>query len=146
MDRHFSDAKRLDRKFALLYLDLDGFKSVNDRFGHDAGDELLQQVAIRLREAIRSEDFAARMGGDEFTVILASVRQVAEAEQIARNILKELELPFALKAGRVFVSASIGVSVYPDHAAEVDALMKSADAAMYEAKANGKRTVAVSSA
>ena len=133
-------ARRDSRKFALLFLDLDKFKQVNDEFGHDAGDELLQQVAARIRDELRDSDTVARVGGDEFTVILPDVARPEDAEIVARKIVAALSAPIRLerKGRSVEIGSSIGVALYPSDAADADALVSAADAAMYEAKQAGR--------
>ena len=132
-------ARRENRKFALLFLDLDKFKQVNDTLGHDAGDELLQQVAARIRRELRDSDTVARVGGDEFTVILPDVVQAQDAETVARKIVAALTAPIRLeRQGRsVEIGTSIGIALYPTDAEDADALVSAADAAMYSAKQAG---------
>lgn len=136
-------AKRYDRKLALLYIDLDGFKSVNDTKGHDAGDELLVKVGRLLAGAIRKTDMAARLGGDEFAIILTEVESVEAAAAFGEKIIRSFSEPFALSSGNVTVGASVGVAVYPDHADALEMLVKAADNAMYNSKKNGKNTCTV---
>ena len=133
-------ARRDGRKFALLFLDLDKFKQVNDTLGHDAGDELLQQVAARIRRELRDSDTVARVGGDEFTVILPDVAGPEDAEIVARKIVAALSAPIRLehKGRSVEIGSSIGIALYPSDAADADALVSAADAAMYEAKQAGR--------
>lgn len=133
-------ARRDGRKFALLFLDLDRFKQVNDEFGHDAGDELLQQVAARIRRELRDSDTVARVGGDEFTVILPDVARPDDAETVVRKIVAALSAPIRLerKGRSVEIGTSIGVALYPADADDADALVSAADAAMYEAKQAGR--------
>jgi len=129
-------ARRASRGFALLFLDLDRFKQVNDSLGHGAGDELLKEVAARLRRQVRESDTVARIGGDEFTVILADVARREEAETVARKIIAALSAPIPLDGGKhvVSVGISIGIARYPSDAQDADALVRLADAAMYDAK------------
>jgi len=136
LDQAIRAGKRRSRQFALLYLDLDKFKPVNDTLGHTAGDELLQAVATRLRREVRESDTVARIGGDEFVVILPEITRREEAELVARKIAAALVAPFQLasQSQRVNIGASIGIAVYPEDAADADALVKVADAAMYRAK------------
>ena len=128
-------AKRNARQFALLYLDLDKFKPVNDTLGHNAGDELLKAVATRIRGQVRESDTVARVGGDEFTLILPDTGR-EEAVMVARKIIAALATPFQLGTRKqsVDIGASIGIAVYPADARDADALVKAADAAMYNAK------------
>ena len=122
----------------LMFVDLDRFKSVNDTHGHTVGDELLQDVAQRLRGALRKEDMVARMGGDEFTVLLDRLPSREEAETIARKILDVLHAPFSIDGRRIHCPGSIGISCYPEDADDLDSLISHADAAMYEAKRGGR--------
>ncbi len=136
LDQAISLAKRKSRQCALLYLDLDKFKPVNDTLGHTAGDELLQAVATRIRQLVRDSDTVARVGGDEFTVILPEIGRREEAEIVARKISAALATPFQLGSQKqsVGIGASIGIAVYPADAQDAEALVKAADAAMYSAK------------
>ncbi|RQO61833.1 hypothetical protein DBR47_06830 [Paucibacter sp. KBW04] len=131
-------ASRTGHKVAFLFVDLDGFKAINDNFGHDAGDQVLKQVALRLRASVRSTDTAARIGGDEFLIILSDLNRQACAADIADKILLALAEPIAYGQQQIAVSASIGIALYPDHADELLALKKAADLAMYAVKATGK--------
>ena len=136
LDQALSLAKRKSRQCALLYLDLDRFKPVNDTLGHAAGDELLQAVATRIRQQVRESDTVARVGGDEFTVILPEIARREEAEIVSRKIEAALAAPFQLGSQKhtVCIGASIGIAVYPADARDADALVTAADAAMYGAK------------
>ncbi|MCC5452970.1 EAL domain-containing protein [Rheinheimera sp. UJ51] len=126
--------------FALLYFDLDEFKLINDTLGHDAGDELLIEVAKRLTSRLREDDTIARLGGDEFAVILSDIKDKMHAGQIAGNLQQAFTQPVQLGTHTVAISASIGITVAPDDGAEEEVLIKHADLAMYEAKARGKNT------
>ena len=128
---------------ALLYIDLDGFKLVNDTLGHPVGDQLLQSVAQRLEARVRASDTLARMGGDEFTLIASDLRETSAAEELARSILALLKAPFAVEGHELYVSASIGVAVAPRDGEDEDNLQRYADAALYCAKRNGKGTYRV---
>ncbi len=123
---------------ALLLVDLDNFKDVNDAAGHDAGDELLKEIASRMRRCVRRHDDLGRLGGDEFTVLLADIKDAREAANTAQRILRALSAPVAVRGQEVFVSGSVGISVYPDDGADAMTLLRSADAAMYLAKRLGK--------
>ncbi|MCD1258314.1 diguanylate cyclase [Paenibacillus athensensis] len=136
-------AARQAGSLGLLFLDLDGFKRVNDTLGHDIGDLLLQSVAERLRACIGPEDLAARMGGDEFTVIVGGAPKEADIRHLSERILGALAVPFTLNGHEAAVSASIGLCLYPQHGEDVQTLMKHADLAMYAAKEAGKNRVAV---
>ena len=123
--------------FAVMFLDLDRFKLINDSMGHDAGDQLLQQTALRLRGSMRESDTVARMGGDEFTIVLTEIRTSKDAAAVAQKILDAFHPPFYLNGEEVFVSISIGISVYPEDGSNVEILLKNADMAMYRAKGAG---------
>jgi diguanylate cyclase (GGDEF)-like protein len=125
---------------ALLFLDLDGFKQINDSFGHDVGDRLLKEVAQRLKTCIREEDTVARMGGDEFIIILNHIKSDDDASLVADNVIKAVNRPVALSQYSITPTASIGISVYPDDAESLTGLQKAADHAMYRAKDRGKNT------
>lgn len=139
LEQSLAFARRMrHKKVALLFIDLDRFKLVNDSLGHAAGDQLLQQVAQRLRDIGRQTDTLARLGGDEFTILLPDVDHVEEAMVVADKVLEALKPPFAVGGRDIFVSASIGISMYPDDGADVDVLMKHADTAMYRVKKEGR--------
>ncbi|TIL87139.1 MAG: EAL domain-containing protein [Mesorhizobium sp.] len=125
-------------KVALLYLDLDRFKHVNDTLGHPAGDELVRQTAARLQQAIREVDTVARLGGDEFAMILIDVNDIRGAEDVSEGLLQKLQEPFKLADDQVFVSASIGIALSTGPDADADDLLRKADIALYEAKKNGR--------
>ncbi|MES0044184.1 EAL domain-containing protein [Mesorhizobium sp. M0091] len=127
-----------ESKVALLYLDLDRFKHVNDTLGHPAGDELVRQTAARLQHTVRDVDTVARLGGDEFAVILIDVRDVRNAEDISERVLQKLQEPFKLMDDQVFISASIGIALSTGSDADADDLLRKADIALYEAKKNGR--------
>lgn len=127
-------AKRYKANLALMFIDLDKFKPVNDRFGHDIGDLLLKEVGKRLRESVRESDTAARIGGDEFVVMLPGADTEQSVMAIAAKILQEIEQPFQIEGHNIRISASIGVAVYPEHGDDVRQILKHADHAMYQAK------------
>jgi diguanylate cyclase (GGDEF)-like protein/PAS domain S-box-containing protein len=133
-------AKRNEQKVGLLFLDLDRFKNVNDTLGHAAGDGLLREVAGRIHGVIRPDDTVARLGGDEFIVILPDFGQDGHLEYVARRVLDVLMQPIALGGHEVTVSASIGITVFPDDGDDPNVLFQNADAAMYQAKDHGKNT------
>jgi len=135
-------SRRRGSKLAVLFIDLDGFKPINDLHGHHAGDALLVEVAERLRAHLRASDLVARLGGDEFLVVLEEVADLAPVETVAKKLLGEMHRPFALPAATAMCTASIGISVFPDDAADATALMKHADSAMYAAKQAGKDCLA----
>ncbi|HLP98090.1 MAG TPA: diguanylate cyclase [Sideroxyarcus sp.] len=131
-------ARRNKTRMALLFVDLDEFKPVNDHLGHEAGDLLLAEAARRMRECVRDSDTLARMGGDEFVVLLPSIEKEQDAEAVSGKILDALGRPFECAGERVGISASIGIALYPEDAADGGELLKHADAAMYRAKASGR--------
>jgi len=131
-------AKRKNSKLALLFIDLDHFKEINDSLGHDIGDQVLQEVALKLRKTIRYEDTIARLGGDEFTVILEELNEASDTSLIAHKILKVLSEPITINSNNLYVSSSIGISIYPDDGEGTQNLIKYADSAMYKAKEEGR--------
>ena len=131
-------AARSGKKVGLLFIDLDGFKNVNDTFGHQAGDDLLIHVAHRLLKCVRKEDTVARLGGDEFTIILEELNNADGAAIVAQKVIKVLGEIINLSGNKVSIGASIGIALYPDNGAAIDALIKVSDAAMYLSKKNGK--------
>jgi len=133
-----SQASRDRHKVAVLYLDLDNFKDINDSLGHSAGDQVLQSVSRRLKSCLRESDTIARMGGDEYTVLMPNIHRENDIVTIARKIISELEMPFIINSHTVYLSISIGISLYPFDGNEPDTLLRSADAAMYNAKKQGK--------
>lgn len=155
LERAVLESQRYNRSFALIFIDLDNFKQVNDSLGHHIGDMLLQEVSNRLLESLRDSDSIARnistkdtakslntstvvrMGGDEFTIILNSLRDMFEASTIVERILVELNKPFWFNNQEVKISASIGISLYPSHNSEAEDLLIKADQAMYYIKRNG---------
>ena len=138
LERSVSLARRYGRTLAVLFLDLDRFKEINDSLGHEAGDQLLREVAERLESTLRESDTVARMGGDEFVVVLPELDAAEEAATVARKILRAMREPVDLLGQQFRVTASIGVSVYPRDGDDVETLMKHADIAMYEAKEDGR--------
>src|SRR5262249_33115840 len=137
MDATFSRVRRGER-VALHYLDLDHFKNVNDTLGHPMGDELLKNVAERLRGCVRDVDTIARLSGDEFAVIQASIAGPADAAILAKRICETIRAPYDIQGQQVSVDASIGIAIAPDDADEPDRLLKNADLALYEAKTTGR--------
>lgn len=133
-----SRAARLEKRVALLFIDLDNFKTINDTLGHDVGDQLLCTAATRLAGLIRASDTVGRLGGDEFVVLLEGLEDNHFAGQCAVNILNALARPFELDERALYVTASIGISMYPDDGIEVATLLRNADAAMYKAKGCGR--------
>ncbi len=138
LEQEIKKSHRSGLPMALMLLDLDRFKEVNDSLGHAQGDVLLIEAARRISECVRESDTVARLGGDEFTVILTELEDVNSVERIAQNIIERLSAPFQLLQETVFVSASVGITLYPDDAMSIEALMKNADQAMYLAKNSGR--------
>ncbi len=138
LEAELSEARRHGKQLGILFIDLDGFKSVNDSLGHAAGDEVLIRTAQRLRACVRKEDIAARFGGDEFGMLIVAPTHANDAEAVARKIIHALAQPLEIGRQRVIVSASVGIASYPTHGNDPEALLKLADAAMYAAKNTGK--------
>lgn len=131
-------ALRRGENVAVHYIDLDGFKAINDHHGHPAGDSLLQQVSGRLEATVRAEDTVARLGGDEFVVLQTGVAQDGEAEMLARRIIKKLSAPYAIDDTSMCISASIGIAMMPDAGRDLERLLSRADSALYRSKNGGK--------
>lgn len=138
-----TQARRKSGSLALLFLDLDCFKEINDSLGHDMGDLLLVEVACRLEEAFREEDTVARLGGDEFIVLLRDIRGADDAREMAAKIISALSSPFAINGRDLILTASVGVALYPDHGRLAEELIKNADVAMYRAKNLGRNNYQV---
>lgn len=133
-----AQARRNRRKFAVLFLDIDRFKDINDTFGHDAGDELLKEVSRRVRSGIRESDALARIGGDEFNIILSDIARPEDITLIAQKIMGSFKEPFLIEGYRLRVTTSIGISIYPDDSEDIHTLFRFADIAMYHAKERGR--------
>lgn len=131
-------AKRNWGMVALMFLDVDGFKGINDRFGHDTGDELLKEVAARIAASVRESDTVARLGGDEFTVILEGIHHVDDVGRVATKILEAVSAPYRLGSRDLIITTSIGVAIYPIDGENIEELLKGADIAMYSAKDGGR--------
>ncbi len=138
LQQEIKKAHRTGLPLALIFLDLDHFKEVNDTLGHAMGDQLLKEVAARLTSSVRETDTVVRLGGDEFTLILSELEDTHIVERVARKLLDRLVEPFKLGEDLTYVSASIGITFYPDDAADIDSLIKHADQAMYAAKQQGR--------
>ncbi|MBI1424314.1 MAG: EAL domain-containing protein [Gammaproteobacteria bacterium] len=138
MEQEIRKAHRAGLPLALMFIDLDGFKEVNDTLGHSVGDILLNEAAQRLIECVRESDTVARLGGDEFTIILGELADLGGVERIAQAILQKLAAPFQLGIETVYISASIGITLYPNDATGIEELLKNADQAMYAAKNQGR--------
>jgi diguanylate cyclase (GGDEF)-like protein len=137
---HVALSQRDSSGFTLLLIDLDGFKKVNDNLGHDAGDALLVEMALRLKHAVRATDRVARLGGDEFAVVLPQTCELAAVEVLCRRILTSVCKPMAFKGSPMQISASIGSAHCPNQGAASDVLYKAADVALYDAKRSGRNT------
>ena len=131
-------ARRNKSAMAVMYLDLDGFKQINDTLGHDAGDTLLSMVATRLMSAVREEDTVARLGGDEFAVVLWDLKSDYDLSMLASKIIQSVSLPFSIQGSDLSITTSVGISIYPTHGENVETLIKQADLALHEAKCSGK--------
>ncbi|HYC61933.1 MAG TPA: EAL domain-containing protein [Thermoanaerobaculia bacterium] len=133
-------AKRNNKAVAVMFIDVDHFKTINDTLGHTAGDELLLEMARRLRECVRDDDTVARLGGDEFTIILSELRQPEDAVGVAQKILETVQEPLTIGGMPIVVSASIGIALYPEDGHDPESLLRNADSAMYRAKEEGRNT------
>ncbi|SCA55511.1 conserved hypothetical protein [Candidatus Terasakiella magnetica] len=140
LSRSMVRAKRNGTQVALMFLDLDRFKSVNDTLGHNIGDALLQETAQRLLGCVRETDTVSRLGGDEFTVIIPDIKHTYDIEKVSMKVLHELSQTFSIEGHDIFLSASVGITVYPDDGVELEALMRNADTAMYQAKEAGRNS------
>ncbi|GJQ49618.1 MAG: GGDEF domain-containing protein [Candidatus Kuenenia stuttgartiensis] len=140
-----SNANRYRQRLAVMFLDLDGFKEVNDAFGHQTGDQLLREIAYRLNQTVRKSDTIARMGGDEFTVLLTQVEHESNIISVADKILEAVRQPVVLDGNTISITISIGIAQYPDNGKDVNTLLKSADIALYRAKESGKNNYQFSS-
>ncbi|MBN9387224.1 MAG: EAL domain-containing protein [Chloroflexi bacterium] len=138
LEKALEDAKRKKHQVAVLFIDLDRFKMINDSLGHTVGDALLQQVACRLQKGVRFTDIVARQGGDEFVIVLSVVKNLQSVNRIAESLLKALQEPFIVSGQELYISASIGISLYPTHGENVTEILRHADNAMYKVKDQGK--------
>jgi diguanylate cyclase (GGDEF)-like protein len=136
--RRYAQAQREPQPFALLFIDLDNFKSINDSLGHAAGDEVLRQTAERLKQCVRETDTVTRLGGDEFTIILAQIRATRDPESVAEHVLQSMATPFIIAGNEHFLNASIGIALYPEDGKSAEELLRNADTAMYRAKEGGR--------
>ena len=137
-------AQRRQRLVAVLFLDLDHFKIVNDSLGHSTGDALLKLVAVRLKGAVREGDTVARVGGDEFTIVLQELATREDAAVVAQKVLRTIAEPMEINTQRLYVTTSIGITLFPDDGDDAETLLKNADNAMYRAKAEGRNTYQMS--
>jgi len=138
LDQYIDTSLRENKKFAILFIDLDHFKEINDSLGHQVGDEVLKIIAKRLQDSIRKNDLVARFGGDEFIVLLNDIKSVEELSASAQRILDKIKSPVVLYNKKYYLSVSIGISIFPDDAKDKHKLIKYADTAMYKAKKSGK--------
>ncbi len=138
LEQSIKKAKRLKKKVALFFIDLDHFKEINDSLGHQAGDEVLKETTKRLHSVIREEDSLARLGGDEFTLTIENIQKSQDAVSFANKILKVLAKPLSIEGHTLYVSSSIGISIYPDDGESLRDLLKCADSAMYKVKDEGR--------
>lgn len=138
LNHSIETTRRYGSGFAVLFLDLDGFKAVNDNLGHNAGDRLLVEVAMRLKQCIRDSDIVARLGGDEFVILAQGAREGINVERVADNILAVVSEPFLIQSRDCRISASIGICICPEHGKDEDTILNNADSAMYLAKQEGK--------
>jgi diguanylate cyclase (GGDEF)-like protein/PAS domain S-box-containing protein len=143
LEQLLAHARRFGGRVGMLFIDLDGFKEINDRFGHHSGDRALTLMARRLKGVLREVDTSARLGGDEFGVVLPDLASEADAEVVARKILDQMALPFTLKDQECRLGASIGISFFPEHGDSADVLISRADTAMYLVKRHGKGGYAI---
>lgn len=142
-EKSFALAHRENKEMAILFIDLDNFKHVNDTYGHQRGDELLQRVANRLRVHLRKEDIMARLGGDEFAGLLYNVRSLKEIATTADRIILDISSPYFFPDGEISIGCSIGVSIYPTHGDNIENLLQQADKALYKAKKQGRGKVSI---
>jgi diguanylate cyclase (GGDEF)-like protein/PAS domain S-box-containing protein len=133
-------ARRSGKAVAVMFIDVDHFKTINDTLGHTAGDELLLEMSRRLRDCVRDDDTVARLGGDEFTIVLSELRHPEDAVSVAQKILETVQVPLTIAGMPIEVSASIGIALYPDDGTDPEALLRNADSAMYRAKEAGRNT------
>lgn len=139
LEEEIARSRRFQSRFAVMFIDLDGFKEINDGLGHQAGDEVLKQTAARLREACRETDLAARFGGDEFALIIAGAGDCEAVRGPARRVAEALSRPIRWQGQSLELTASVGVGIYPEHGSTPDELTHNADLAMYQVKRQGKR-------
>jgi diguanylate cyclase (GGDEF)-like protein len=140
LDQSLAEARRNRQTSAVMFVDLDGFKEINDQHGHDLGDLVLKMTADRIKSEIRETDTVARIGGDEFVIILSSLPETAIAERIATSVIAQIARPLKIKDIEVEITASIGISLYPEHGTTAEKLIRSADKAMYQVKREGKNS------
>jgi diguanylate cyclase (GGDEF)-like protein len=138
LQQALANAKRMEHSVAVLYLDFDYFKLINDTWGHDVGDEFLQLIAMRLKSCVRGMDTVSRIGGDEFVLVLSCIQSPEEAARVAQRVLETIQQPWQIKQQQFTLSTSIGISLFPAHGEDVDTLLRYADRALYQAKRAGR--------
>ncbi len=138
LGRRLAHAYRESRQFALLVVDLDHFKRINDTLGHEAGDDVLRQTAERLKQCVRETDTVTRLGGDEFTIVLPQIKTARDSESVAQHIIESMSAPFVVGGQEQFLNASIGIALYPADGTSAEELLRNADTAMYRAKEGGR--------
>ena len=138
LEHSLAEARRTGQMSSVMFLDLDGFKEINDEHGHELGDLVLQATALRIKAEIRETDTVARIGGDEFIIILSSLPEVVVAERIGSGLIEQIVQPIRVEKAEVVVSASIGISIYPENGTTAEELIRAADKAMYQIKRQGK--------
>ena len=138
LDKAISRATRLNNKLAVLFLDLDDFKNINDSLGHNIGDELLIQVSKNLSSAMRENDMLSRIGGDEFNILIEDLGSIHHLNRIAEKLIQQMQLPINIENNQIIITGSLGIAIYPDDAGDSSTLLKNADLAMYSAKDNGR--------
>jgi diguanylate cyclase (GGDEF)-like protein len=146
LEQALDEIKRHTNSLALLMVDVDNFKHINDSMGHAVGDQVLITIGARLQESLRSTDTVARMGGDEFTVLLTGLNNSEEAQKIASQLVSKISEPMVFHGIRVEVSVSVGVATYPASGSDVKTLLRNSDAALYKAKARGRNCYQMDSA
>ena len=140
LERAIIRARRRKSPIALMFIDVDHFKEVNDQFGHATGDELLCEFAKRLQQCVRASDTVARLSGDEFTIILEDIHAATDGERVARNIINKVQQPFNCSGANVLITTSIGISLFSDESLTADELLKRADIALYDVKRQGRNS------
>lgn len=143
LEHSLAITRRAGTSTALLLLDLDDFKDVNDNYGHPVGDALLKEVACRLKSVVRASDLVARLGGDEFAITLEQVADVSQSIHVAEKVIAQVAQPLQLEGVHVNIGVSIGIAFAPEHADSVEALMKYADISLYRAKGQGKNCYSI---
>lgn len=138
LQQELVSAQRHQKQFAVMFIDLDNFKPINDRYGHAVGDALLCEVACRLKAHVRANDTVARQGGDEFIILITDLEDTEQMQQLADKLRAIIAQPYSLQGHEVAITLSIGVAIYPEHGTDIDTLIHNADSAMYRAKANGR--------